>query len=257
MKISGRTALITGGSAGIGLALAKALRARGCTVLAVGRSGQRLALAKAACPGLHTIECDLSEDDELSALTKSVANDFGGLDLLFNNAAVMENWNIGKEPWHAALELELATNLTAPLKLISRLLPGLSAQPSAAIVNVTSALAYAPVAAIPLYCATKAALHSYTKSLRYQLKDTGVRVFELLPSTVATQMSKERFNTKMLSPEAVVSALLRGMERDRPEIRVGQAVPLYVMTRLAPSLIEPALLATPSEPRAPALGAKA
>jgi uncharacterized oxidoreductase len=143
------------------------------------------------------------------------------------------------------------------LKLISRLLPGLSAQPSAAIVNVTSALAYAPVAAIPLYCATKAALHSYTKSLRYQLKDTGVRVFELLPSTVATQMSKERFNTKMLSPEAVVSALLRGMERDRPEIRVGQAVPLYVMTRLAPSLIEPALLATPSEPRAPALGAKA
>lgn len=151
---------------------------------------------------------------------------------------------------------KIATNLTAPMKPISRLLPVLRARPSAAIVNVTSALVYAPVAAIPLYCATKATLHSYSKSLRHQLKGTELRVFELLPSTVATDMSKHRFNSKMLSPEAVVSALLRGMERDRYEIRVGQALPLYVMTRLAPSLIEPILLATRGEPSRRALPAK-
>ena len=257
MKLSGRMALITGGSAGVGLALAKELRARECTVIAVGRSSKRLAQAQAQVPGLHTVTCDITQEDELTALAKTVARDFGALDLLFNNAAVMETWNAAEKPWHAGLDQELATNLTAPIKLIARLLPALRALPSAAIVNVTTALVYAPVAAIPLYCATKAALHSYTKSLRYQLKSSNVRVFELLPSTVATEMSTGRFNTKMLSPEAVVSALLTGMERDRPEIRVGQAGPLYLMSRLAPSIIEATLLATPAEPRPPALGAKA
>jgi uncharacterized oxidoreductase len=247
MKLSGRTALVTGGGGGVGLALASALLARDCTVIAVGRSAKTLEAAKAQCPGLHTIACDITEDDELDALVGSLMREVRNVDLLFNNAGAMETWSIAEEPWHPALDLEIATNLTAPMKLISRLLPGLRARPNAAIVNVTSALAYAPIAAIPVYCATKAALHSYSKSLRYQLRRTQVRVFELLPSTIATEMSKRRFNSKMLSPEAVVGALLGGMERDRFEIRVGQAVPLYVMTRLAPSLIEPTILATATQ----------
>jgi len=256
MKLRGRTALVTGGGGGIGLALAAALLTRNCAVIAVGRSSQRLEQAKARCPGLHTITCDITDDEDLAALVKTVTREFPSVDLLFNNAGAMETWNINEEPWHPALDLEIATNLTAPMKLISRLLPALRARPSAAIVNVTSALAYAPIAAIPVYCATKAALHSYSKSLRHQLKGTQLRVFELLPSTVATDMSKHRFSSKMLSPEAVVSALLHGMERDRYEIRVGQAVPLYVMTRLAPSLIERAILATPTEAARPVLTAK-
>lgn len=256
MKLSGRTALITGGGGGIGLSLATALLARQCTVIAVGRSSARLEQAKAQCPGLHTITCDITDDEDLGALVKTVAREFPSVDLLCNNAGTMETWNIAEEPWHVALDQEVATNLIAPMKLASRLLALLRAQPNAAIVNVTSALAYAPIAAIPVYCASKAALHSYSKSLRHQLKGSSISVFELLPSTVATDMSKQRFGSKMLSPEAVVAALLKGMERDRYEIRVGQAVPLYVMTRLAPSLIEPTILGTATRMTRPALAAK-
>jgi uncharacterized oxidoreductase len=253
VKLAGRTALVTGGGGGLGLAIARALLATRSKVIAVGRSAERLAEAKRQNPELRTIVCDVTQDAALDALVATVTRELPGLDLLVNNAAAMEDWSVLDEPWRAALDAEIATNLTAPLKLISRLLPLLRARPTAAIVNVTSALAYAPVAAIPVYCATKAALHSYSKSLRYQLKGTSVRVVELMPSTIATDMSKTRFATKMLSPEAVAEGLMNGLARDRVEIRLGQAVPLYVMTRLAPGLIEPTILATPSRGARPAL----
>ncbi len=243
MNLSDRTILITGGSSGIGLALAAALLARGSTVLVTGRSRARLDAARAAHPRLLTLAHDVTRDEDLTALAETSPQGPPKLSVLVNNAGVMHSWSVAGEPWSTALDEELAVN---SVKLTSRLLLTLLAQPSAAIVNVSSALAYAPISAIPVYCATKAALHSFSKSLRHQLRDKSVKVFELLPSTVATSMSTSRFSSAMVTPEQVVLALLRGMERDRAEIRVGQASALYVMTRLAPSLIGAGLLATPT-----------
>jgi uncharacterized oxidoreductase len=253
MNLTDRTILITGGSSGIGLALAVALLACRCTVLVTGRSRARLDAARAAHPGLVTLVRDVTHDDDLDALVETVRREHPGLSVLVNNAGVMRSWSVADEPWSGALDEEIATNLVAPMKLTSRLLPTLLAQPSAAVVNVSSALAYAPISAIPLYCATKAALHSFSKSLRHQLRGRSVSVFELLPSTVATAMSKSRFSSSMVTPEQVVAALLRGVARDRPEIRVGQATALYVITRLLPSVIERSLLATPTAKDAHAL----
>lgn len=238
MRIRDNTVLITGGSAGIGLATAKALVAAHNTVLVCGRDQGRLERAREAVPGIHTIRCDVSRDDELADLLKRVQSDFPRLNMLINNAAVMHIDDFaacvgGPE----RIEEEVRTNLLAPMKLTSLLLPVLQQQATSAIVIVSSGLAYVPVANVAVYCATKAALHSFSRSLRHRLQKTSTRVFELLPPPVDTELARDLRMPK-LRAEEVARELLKGLERERYEMRVGMVKPLRMISQLAPLFTE-------------------
>ena len=170
MKKSGNTILITGGSSGIGLALARQLSEMGNTVVIVGRKREKLQEAVRLIPALHSIECDLSKRSSLDELAIQVQQGFPGLNILINNAGVQYNYQWQEEK-HLVDKLihEFEVNLLAPALLTAQLLPVLAAHPEAAVVNVTSALAWVPKENAPAYCASKAALHSLTQSLRWQI----------------------------------------------------------------------------------------
>lgn len=238
MRTRGNTVLVTGGSAGIGLAIAKMLRATDNTVIVCGRDQARLEKAQATVPGIFTIQCDVSRDDDLASLMKRVREDFPRLNMLINNAALMHIGDfVGEGERTARIEEEVRTNLLAPMKLTSLLLPQLQQQASAAIIIVSSGLAYVPVANVAVYCATKAALHSFSHALRHRLRKTNIKVFELLPPLVDTDLSQSLHMPKILA-EQVARELLKGLERDRYEVRVGMVKPLYAASQLVPLLTE-------------------
>jgi short-subunit dehydrogenase involved in D-alanine esterification of teichoic acids len=238
MRIRGNTVLITGGSAGIGLAIAKALSSTDNTVIVCDRDQIRLKKAQETVPGISTIQCDVSRDDDLANLAKRVQQDFPRLNMLINNAAIMRIGDfIENDGRMASIEEEVRTNLLAPIKLTSLLLPVLQQQAPAAIVIVSSGLAYVPVANVAVYCATKAALHSFSHALRHRLRKTGIKVFELLPPLVDTDLSQSLHMPKIRA-EQVARELLKGLERDRYEVRVGMVKPLYTASQLVPLLTE-------------------
>ncbi len=244
MNLTRQTALVTGGSSGIGLALAGALRARGSRVLICGRDDTKLVEAARLVPGLETVRCDLSREDGLNALVEEVQTRFGGLSLLINNAAVQLNYVFpNTDPSATAMNVkeELAININAPIILTARLLPFLSEQPESAVVNLSSGLALAPKKSAAVYCASKAGLRTFTKALRYQLEDAerGVRVVEVMLPLVATPMTQGRGNPRLkLSPERVAREVLAGLEAGRSDIRVGGVKAFMWLHRLTPGLVE-------------------
>lgn len=247
MRVDGRTVLITGGAGGVGLALARALRRKGCTLLLCGRDEERLARAAAEVGGTG-IRCDLTAPTELQALVQRLERDHPDLSLLVNNAGIQITEPLpGRDPSEALadIEREIRTNLTAPIQLAALLLPLLraaaarSGEPSA-IVNVTSGLAVAPKASAPVYCATKAGLRSFSRGFRYQVEAMcagQVQVFEAMLPLVATAMTAGRGRGKM-APEAAAAAIVGGVERGRPEIRVGKARLLVPLHRALPRVAE-------------------
>jgi uncharacterized oxidoreductase len=196
MRTSGRTVLITGGSGGIGLALAKRFVREGSAVVVCGRRLEALAQAKAECPELSTIQCDVSAESERVALYERISSEHPSIDVLVNNAGIQNRLPplTTSQDW-AMHRKELATNLDAPMHLSMLFVPWLVQKESAAIVNVSSGLAFAPLAFMPTYCATKAAIHSFTMSLRYQLKDTSVDVVEMAPPAVDTDLGGKGLHT--------------------------------------------------------------
>jgi uncharacterized oxidoreductase len=189
MLLTNQTILVTGGASGIGLALAKRFHARGNTVIICGRDVEKLNAAKSQMPGLITLRADVSKADERTKLFSTVTRDFPALSVLVNNAGIQNQPPSLLEPqdW-PAYALELAINLEAPVHLCMLALPHLANKPGATIINVTSGLAYVPIARMPVYCATKAALHSFTQSLRHQAKPANVTVIELAPPAVNTDL---------------------------------------------------------------------
>ena len=237
MKLRDNTILITGGSSGIGLAMAKALVSKGNTVLICARTEAKLAEAKRIIPKVHTVKCDISDPLEQDALISYIHAHFPKLNILINNAGMMQQLDLTNGAYCLEdVSREVNTNFLAPLDLTQRLLPLLQKQAQAAIINISSGLAYVPMASSPVYCASKAALHSYTQSLREQLKQISIKVFEVLPPTVDTAMTKDLATSK-LSPEAFAKQVLKKLERNKSEIRVGQSRALYAMSRLAPGFI--------------------
>lgn len=242
MRTSEHHVLVTGGSAGIGLAMARAFVERGNRVAICGRDAERLAVAKREIAPLETFVCDLTNDAELPALVDEVGNRLGGLSVLVNNAGVQLNYDFTQAaPFELLTEIdrEIATNLGSAIKLTALCLPLLRQAQQAAIVNVSSGLAIAPKTSAPVYCATKAALHSFSKALRYQLEDgaPSVSVVEVLPPLVDTAMGRGRPGAKV-SAERVARDTLAGLERDVSEIRVGRVKALVWMSRLAPPLAD-------------------
>jgi uncharacterized oxidoreductase len=189
MILTNQTVLITGGASGIGLALAKRFHARGNTVIICGRDVEKLNAAKTQMRGLVTLRADVSNADERVKLFATVTRDFPALSVLVNNAGIQNQPPslLEQQDW-SSHDNEIAINLEAPVHLSMLALPFLAHKPAAAIINITSGLAFVPLARLPVYCATKAALHSFTQSLRHQAKAANVTVIELAPPAINTDL---------------------------------------------------------------------
>ena len=230
MKLSGNTVLITGGATGIGLAIAGALVHEGNEVIICGRRRDRLQAAKAQYPGLRTRVCDVSKAASRESLVSWATSSFEGLNVLVNNAGVQHvvDFQEGPRDLDDADE-EIATNLRAPIHLTALLVPHLLRHKGSAVVNISSGLAYAPLAMIPVYCAAKAALHSLSLSLRHQLKDTSIKVFEIAPPRVDTDLGWSRLArgdrrpSMGISPDVVAAAFVKALASDDYEVAIGAA----------------------------------
>jgi len=187
MQMSGNTILITGGGSGIGRGLAEAFHAIGNQVIVAGRRKQVLDATIAANPGMQSVALDIDNADAIRSFAAQLAKDYPHLNAVIHNAGIMRPEDL-KSGGLAGAEAIVTTNLLGPVRLTAALLPLLLAQPRAAVVTVSSGLAFLPLAMAPAYCATKAAIHSYTQSLRYQLRDTSVQVLELIPPYVQTEL---------------------------------------------------------------------
>lgn len=192
MKTSGNTVLITGGGSGIGRALAEAFFARGNQVIIAGRRQSALDAVTAANPGMGSLVLDIESRDSIRTFASRLVAAYPKVNVLINNAGIMRPEKLLEQPDDLAdAEATVTTNLLGPIRLTAALLPHLTAQPEATIITVSSGLAFVPLALTPTYCATKAAIHSYTQSLRYQLRSTSVQVIELVPPYVQTELMGE------------------------------------------------------------------
>jgi len=239
MRLTGRTILITGGSAGIGLALALKFLELGNEVIVTGRRQSVLDAVKAQYPGLHTIQSDVADPDQIAGLAVQVKWDFPKLDVLINNAGVGIAKNLrGSVGDLSGLMAEMEINVGGVIRTTSALIDTLTAN-KGTVINVSSALAFVPVPAMPIYSATKAAVHSYTQSLRFQLEDSGVEVIELMPPAVQTNMTSEfdEAGISTITTDELLKQAIAALRAGKQEIRPGQSNLLALMRRLAPSFI--------------------
>lgn len=246
MKIEGKTILITGGSAGIGLEAARQFLAIGAKVIITGRNLAKLEEAKKLYPQLTVIMSDVADENDSKLLYSKIAA-MGGIDILYNNAGVMyptENLGLANDRHLESARKEMDINYLGVVYLTNLFMDMLKAKPEAAIINTTSILSYTPSLQEVTYSASKVALRFYTESLREHLRDlkSNLKVFELLPPLVATEMTANRTG-KMLTTEQLVKSLVDGLRKDRYTIRVGDTKALYLISRLSPkkafSLINP------------------
>jgi len=223
MELSGNTVLVTGGGSGIGLAIAARLLAGGSRVIVCGRREETLREAAEAHPGLVTRVCDVGREEERAALFEWAVGEHPDLNVLVNNAGIQRRIALARpEAWEETRR-EIAINLDAPVHLSLLFLPHLLGRRRPAIVNVSSGLAFVPMAAAPVYCATKAALHSFTLSLRHQLADTPVRVVEIIPPAVNTDLGGPGLHTFGAPLDDFADAVVARMGAGEMEIAYGFA----------------------------------
>ena len=244
MDTSKNTVLITGGTSGIGIELAKQLLDLGNTVIVTGREESRLEETKKRLPHVHTIQSDVSDPEAIARLFDQATHAFPNLNVLINNAGVMRKINLqSRSASLLNITSEVETNLMGPIWMVQQFLAHLKAQPSAAIVNLSSGLAFVPMSIAPIYCATKAGIHSYTQSLRIQLRKTNVRVFELAPPGTDTPLfygdftAEDKGGVKPMNVETLVQHAIKGLRNDTFEIRPGLSNILKLMSRIAPQFI--------------------
>lgn len=240
MKLSGNTILITGGGTGIGLAFAKAFVDAGNKVIITGRRQEKLDEAKAKVPGVTAVKGDVGSAAGVKALAAVIKSDHKDVNVLMNNAGVMTYRNLTKvEDDLEAFTAEIDTNLSGPIRLTSALMSQLK-EKKGTIINVSSGLAYVPLTAAPIYCATKAGLHSYTLALRHQLASTGVEVIEVAPPAVKTELADIPTDQKgftVITTDDLIAHVMKGLKNGDLEIRTGQSNQLHWMGRIAPAFI--------------------
>jgi len=238
MKLSGNTILITGGSAGIGLAFAKKFLELDNEVIVTGRNQDKLDAVAKAHPKITTIRSDAADPKAIADLAHTIKAKFPKLNVLMNNAGVMTYRNLGVDDDLGPLTSEIDINLSGPIRLISSLIGQIRAN-KGTIINVSSGLAFVPLQAAPIYCATKAAMHSYTIALRQQLQDHEVEVIELMPPAVKTELAPipSETNVKVITTDELVGSTIKALQKGTLEIRPGQANGLRFMSRWAPNFI--------------------
>jgi uncharacterized oxidoreductase len=238
MKITNNTILITGGGSGIGLSLARALSRHDNTVIVCGRKPVKLEAVQKQDPEIITFACDIANDQEQHNLISAVMQKYPQLNVLVNNAGIQHNYDFTDGKDHTNLiDQETNINFLAHMKLTDRLLPTFMKRQNAAIVNVSSALGVVPKQSAPVYCATKAAIHIFSKALRYQLEKTPVKVFEIIPTLVDTEMAKGRGQDK-ISPDLLAEEVLRAVETDKYEIPIGKTRILFLLHRFMPAIAQ-------------------
>jgi uncharacterized oxidoreductase len=242
MKLKHRTVLITGGTSGIGRELAREMLRRGNVVIVTGRDQGRLDEVARELPGVNTFKSDAADPSAIQELHKDVLARFPGLDTLVNNAGIMRNLKLGESRSLLDVTREIMINFCGPVQMVQQFLPHLKTRPGALIVNVSSGLAFLPFPSAPVYCATKAAIHSFTQSLRVQLEGSGVTVVELAPPGTETPLFRKEFEREMKGEKAMDTKVLTqramsGIEAGNSEIRPGVANLLKIMSRVAPSFM--------------------
>jgi uncharacterized oxidoreductase len=228
MNLKGNTVLITGGTSGIGLAFAEEFLKEESTVLICGRREDRLQQIKEKHPQLHTKVCDVAKAEDREALAQWAMENFPEVNVLINNAGVQLKADLTKPANLSRIYQEVDTNLVAPIHLSSLFAPHLQTKKAAAIVNISSGLAFSPLAFMPVYCATKAAIHSLTLSLRFQLRHTPVKVFEIAPPAVDTELGSDRRADKNQSHGGMavnefMAAAMEALRNDVLEEAIGSA----------------------------------
>jgi uncharacterized oxidoreductase len=243
MKLSNNTILITGGTSGFGLEFAARLIDLGNTVIITGRDQHKLDRTKKQLPPVHIFQSDVSDPDAIVELAEKITSQFPKFNMLINNAGEMRRLSLHDVTIPVRdITREVETNLMGPIRLIQAFLPHLKQMESAAILNVTSGLSLVPFPIAPIYGATKSGLRSYTKSLRVQMKNTTIKVFELVAPAAKTPLNDQfvgmdGFDVKLMDPGAVIDAAIRGLKSDTYEIYPGIARALLMMSRVAPGLI--------------------
>lgn len=238
MNIINKTILITGGGAGIGLAIAQQLVAKGNKVIITGRTGATLQKAAQQIPGVNYLVADVNKSEDAERIKQYLTEKFNGLDILINNAGSAYYYKLESASDIAAKAAEeMQTNYLSIINLNEQLLPLLQKSSEAAIVTVSSIAGLVPNSTIPTYSASKAALHSYTQSLRYALsKNTTIKVFELMPPLVNTDFSAEiGGKTNGIPPSEVADSLINGFEQDIYEIHTGKTAVIYELLRTSPA----------------------
>jgi uncharacterized oxidoreductase len=228
MNLTENTILITGGNAGIGQGLAEALHRAGNQVIISGRNEATLKETVAANPGMAYEVADMQDASAIAEFAKKIVSKHPALNILVNNAGIMigEDLLAGSSNL-ADAEAMIATNLLGPIRLTTALLPHLLNQPAATVMTVSSGLAFVPLAHTAAYSATKAAIHSYSQSLRYQLRNTSVEVLELAPPAVATDlMPGSRANPNAMPLDAYISEVMELLKTAKAEILVERVKPL-------------------------------
>ena len=239
MNLTGRTILITGGSAGIGLAFALKFVELCNEVIVTGRRQAVLDEVKAKYPKLHTIQSDVADPAQIAALAARVKAEFPKLDVLMNNAGIMLSKNL-KAPAAdlTGLTVEMDVNVGGVIRMTSAFIDLLTAN-KGTLINVSSALAFVPLPSAPIYSATKAAIHSYTQSLRFQLEEAGVEVIEVMPPGVKTDLTAalSEGGMSLMTTDELVKQSFASLKAGAVEIRPGQSKQLALMRRLAPDFI--------------------
>ncbi|HEU4718887.1 MAG TPA: SDR family NAD(P)-dependent oxidoreductase [Bacteroidia bacterium] len=228
MQTTGNTILITGGTSGLGLAFAEEFLKRGNKVIICGRRKDRLGALQKTHPGLAAIECDIADEKQREMLAEKVIREFPGVNMLMNNAGVQLAVDLTSPVKAERIRAEIETNLVAPIHLATLFVKHLASQSNPAILTVSSGLAFCPIAFMPIYCATKAAIHSYCLSLRYQMRNTPVKIFEIIPPSVDTELGHERRTDKTqthggMPVAAFLSEAMEAIENDLLEAPVADA----------------------------------
>lgn len=238
MQTNDKKVLITGGGSGIGLILAKTFLNAGSKVIICGRNLEQLEIVKQELSKIEIAQCDVTSDEQIKALLEQCKEDFNGIDILINNAGIFQifdykNGNLVIEQQVKKIDI----NLNGAIKMVHYFLPLLLEPKEAAIVNVSSGLAFVPLTAAPVYCATKAAIHSWTRSIRWQLKGTGIKVFELMPPLVDTSMVQELKGFPKMQLDELATKFMMDFKHDKFEITPGPAGQLKMLSKWAPGFI--------------------
>jgi uncharacterized oxidoreductase len=240
MKLENSTILITGGASGIGLEFVKQLTRQGVAkIIITGRDTVKLEEAKKQFPHIHIFQSDVSNPQDVVQLHSEITKQFPTLNILINNAGIMRNIDLQDTSMDLEdITREIETNLSGTIRMVHQFLPHLKKQKSAAIINVSSGLAFLPFPVAPVYSATKAGIHSYTQVLRLKLAKTNIKVFELAPPATETSLGdpfKDMVDSKMTMPvDKMVSIAIKGILKDKFEIRPGLANALKLFSRIAP-----------------------
>jgi uncharacterized oxidoreductase len=233
MKMHSNTIFITGGTSGIGKGLAEAFHRLGNQVLISGRREDRLQSVCAANPGMRHFVLDVTDLGSVRDTARKILEEFPGLNCVFNNSGVQRRHDFaaGKSIDDAAMLAEIQTNLLGLIRVTAEFLPHLKNQQDATLLNVSSGLAFVPLAVFPVYCATKAAVHSFSQSLRHQLKDSKVKVIELIPPYVATELGggaqAPAGALRQMPLETFVAETMKELAGHADEIAIGGAQNLF------------------------------